>query len=67
MRTFLTCNCGRADRRVGSGLRLPGNLDDVPLLAVEDGLDAVNAPRRGLGIGSDVGLVGAPEVRKMRP
>lgn len=39
----------------------------MPLLAVEDGLDAVDAAIAGLGIVAEAGFVGAPQVRHVGP
>lgn len=46
---------------------LPDDLDHVPLLAVVDGLDAIDAAVSGLGVVADAGFVGAPEMSEVGP
>jgi len=45
---------------------LPDDFNDVPLLAVVDGLDAVDAAVGRLVVVADLGFVGAPEVGDVR-
>jgi len=57
---------------VGGGLGLPEDFDDLPALAVEDGLNAVDAAVEnfafgGLAFGGGAGFVGAPEVGHVGP
>jgi hypothetical protein len=52
---------------VGGDFGLPGDFDDVPLLAVVEGLDAVDAAVGGLVVAADFGFVGAPEVGDVGP
>lgn len=46
---------------------LPADFDDLPALAVEDGLDAVDAAIGGLFVAANSGLAGTPEVGDVGP